>query len=368
MSRREFIQQMIQGLKATALLNVLPASAVLASANLETEQALHYKPLNGLSLKEMAAQKLHHGSNGRYLNPLGEMRRRRNLGRVLYWKLFSKNQFKQQLSEQPVVTVGVDWEKVKNHRGLSVTYIKHAAVMIKDVDRHFYIDPVFGQLFWFLKDHSPLGFDLSEMPKADHILITHGHYDHFDKPSLATFSKDTHVISPLGYGSLFGDLQMANRSPLDWYDTYRDGGREITLLPCNHWTMRNPISGPNRSLWGSYILKTAAGKTIYISGDTAYFDGFREIGRQFDIDLAILNLGAYEPRWFMAPSHMNPRETVAAFQQLNAEKLMIVHWGTFQLGDEPVHFPPLDLRQELETAQLLDRWIDIRHGETVFLG
>jgi L-ascorbate metabolism protein UlaG (beta-lactamase superfamily) len=367
MNRRKFIQQMMQGLKAMALMNVMPAPAVLASIDPESERRLHYKPLNGLTLKEIAAQKLHHGTNGRYLNPLGELRRRRNLGRVLYWKLFSENQYREQLGEQPVVNVGVDWERVKNHRGLSVTYIKHATVMIKDVDRIFYVDPVFGDIFWFIKDHSPLAFDLSQMPKADHILITHGHYDHFDKTSLATFSKDTHVISPLGYNSLFDDLQMNNRSPLDWYETYRDGAREITLLPCNHWTMRNPFIGPNRSLWGSYILKTAAGKTVYISGDTAYFDGFREIGQQFDIDLAIMNLGAYEPRWFMAPSHMNPQETVSAFRQLNAKKLMIIHWGTFQLGDEPVHFPPMDLRKELQSAQLLDRWIDVRHGETAFL-
>ena len=358
---------MIEGLKTMALLNIMPASAALAAINPEDEKSLHYKPLHGFPLKELAARKLHHGSNGRYLNPLGELRRRRNLGRVLYWKLFSKNEFKQQLSDQPEVNVAVDWDKVKQDRGLSVTYIKHASLMIKDVDRHFYIDPVFGEIFWFIKDHTPLAFDVSEMPPADHILITHGHYDHFDKPSLATFRKDTHVVSPLGYDRLFDDLKMTNRNPLDWYETHRVDGREITLLPCNHWTMRNPFRGPNRSLWGSYILKTAAGKTIYISGDTAYFDGFREIGRQFDIDLAIINLGAYEPRWFMAPSHMNPRETVAAFQQLNAKKLMIAHWGTFQLGDEPVHFPPMDLRSELQKANLLHRWIDIRHGETVFL-
>ena len=367
MSRRKFIQQLVEGLKAMALLNVLPAASALAAAEMENGQKLHYTPLKGLTLKQMAAQKMHHGANGRYLNPLGELRRRRKLGRVLYWKLFTKNRFQQELKDQPVVTVEVDWEKVNRHRGLSVTYLKHAAVMIKDVDRHFFIDPVFGEIFSFIKDHTPMGFDLSTMPKADHVLITHGHYDHLDKASLAFFDKKTHVISPLGYDSQFNSLKMTNRTKLDWYETYREKGREITFLPCNHWTMRNPLLGPNRSLWGSYVLKTAAGKTIYISGDTAYFDGFREIGRQFDIDLAIMNLGAYEPRWFMAPSHMNPHETVAAFRQLNADKLMIIHWGTFQLGDEPVHFPPLDLRRELESAQLLDRWIDVRHGDTVYL-
>ena len=158
-----------------------------------------------------------------------------------------------------------------------------------------------------------------------------------------------------------------NRTRLDWYDTYRDGERTITFLPSNHWTMRNPVRGPNRSLWGGYIIETSAGHTIYVAGDTGYFDGFTEIGEDFDIDLAIINLGAYEPRWFMAASHMNPRETVQAFKELNARKLMIVHWGTFRLGDEPVHFPPVDIKKELKKAGLLDRFVDIRHGQTIFV-
>ncbi len=128
--------------------------------------------------------------------------------------------------------------------------------------------------------------------------------------------------------------------------------------------MRNPLTGPNRSLWGSYIIKTAGGYTIYISGDSAYFDGFGEIGSDFNIDLAIINLGAYEPRWFMAPSHLNPEEAVMAFKSLKAKKLLIVHWGTFRLGDEPVHFPPMDIKRELKKQGMLNRLVDISHGET----
>ncbi|CAB5119827.1 hypothetical protein D3OALGA1CA_2522 [Olavius algarvensis associated proteobacterium Delta 3] len=103
-----------------------------------------------------------------------------------------------------------------------------------------------------------------------------------------------------------------------------------------------------------------------LAGFPSYFDGFEELGRDYAIDLAIINLGAYEPRWFMAQSHMDPKEAVHAFKELNAKKLMIAHWGTFRLGDEPVHFPPEDLRKELAAEGLLDRWIDIRHGETFF--
>jgi N-acyl-phosphatidylethanolamine-hydrolysing phospholipase D len=365
MNRRKFVQRAMAGLKNLALFNFIPTSTLMAN-DVDEGEKHHYKHLGGVSLRALAGAGMHHGQDGRYLNPLGHTRHRRRFTELVYWKLFSQNEFKPFLDEQPVTPVHVDWRPVMRHQGLSVSFIKHATILIKDLDRYLIVDPVFNDIFWFIKDFSPLAFDLKELPKIDHILITHGHYDHLDEPSLGTFAPNTHVISPLGYDDVFDHLKMQHRTRLDWYDTYTDGRREITLLPCNHWTMRNPIAGPNRSLWGSYLIRTAAGKTIYVSGDTAFFDGFDEIGREYDIDLAIINLGAYEPRWFMAPSHMNPRETVEAFKQLGARKLMIVHWGTFRLGDEPIHFPPLELRRELQKEGLLDRWIDLKHGETVY--
>ena len=118
---------------------------------------------------------------------------------------------------------------------------------------------------------------------------------------------------------------------------------------------------------GAFLIKTASGPTVFISGDTAYFDGFREIGEEFDIDVAILSLGAYEPRWFMRDSHMNPAETVKAFQQLGAKRLIITHWGTFRLGDEPVFFPPIQIQEELEKQGLSECFVNLRHGETFFV-
>jgi L-ascorbate metabolism protein UlaG (beta-lactamase superfamily) len=240
-------------------------------------------------------------------------------------------------------------------------------VLIKDGDHTILLDPVFDDLFWFIKDFTPLSFDLKDMPQPDHVLVSHGHYDHLDTPSLARLSQHSHFITPLGYNEIFSTLGISNRTQLDWYDSFRDRKFDIVLLPCNHWTLRNPLSIPNQSLWGSFLIKTAGGYTIYLSADTAYFDGFEQLGRNFSIDLAVINLGAYEPRWFMAPSHMNPSETVRAFKELNAKKLMIIHWGSFRLGDEPVHFPPLQLKQALKKEGLLDRLVDLKHGQTYLL-
>jgi L-ascorbate metabolism protein UlaG (beta-lactamase superfamily) len=265
-----------------------------------------------------------------------------------------------------VVPVSIDWEPIRDHGSLSVTFIKHSSILIKDQDRFILVDPVFFEIFRFIKDYSPLKFGVEEIPRPDHVLITHGHRDHLDTRSLSSLHGGTHVITPLGYNDIFTDLKMTNRTQLDWFDTFENGNQEITLIPCDHWTMRNPLAGPNRSLWGSYILKTKTGPTIFISGDTAYFDRFQEIGREFSIDLAIINLGAYEPRWFMAGSHINPSETVQAFKELGAARLLVVHWGTFRLGDEPIYFPPIDIKKEMEEEGLSDRLVHLNHGETLF--
>ncbi|MFH1934982.1 MAG: MBL fold metallo-hydrolase [Pseudomonadota bacterium] len=364
MTRRFFIKKLLTWAKMCLMLGLFPSNSFLKSASaMENENTMGAKH-QGLSLREIVLKKIHHGNDG-FVNPFSGVDSR-NPWQMIRWKLFSENRFKAFYNEESVIPVSIDWEPVKRSNGLSITFIKHASVMIKDLDKYILVDPIFFGLFRFLNDFSPLAFDIKEIPLPDHVLITHGHYDHLDKPSLASLGKETHVITPMGYNDIFNDLGMNRRTQMDWFDTYKDGKLEITLLPCNHWTMRNPLVGPNRSLWGSFLVKTASGATIFISGDTAYFDGFREIGEEFSIDLAIFNLGAYEPRWFMATSHINPSETVRAFRELQARHLLIVHWGTFRLGDEPVHFPPNDLRRELEEEGLLDRLVDLKHGQTLF--
>jgi N-acyl-phosphatidylethanolamine-hydrolysing phospholipase D len=356
---------MLATIKSMAMLSLLSHTWLPIAAGNSGSDRLHYKPLNGRSLRNIARKKHHHGSEN-FVNPLGPEHRGR-FWQVMRWKLFHENRFKKSLAEERMVPVSIDWKPIRGHRGFSLTFVKHACVMIKDLDRHLLVDPVFSDIIWFIKDFTPLQFDLNQMPQPNHVLITHGHYDHLDTPSLERLNPNTHVITPLGYNEIFQDLDLQHRTQLDWYDTYRDDNRKITLLPCNHWTMRNPLSGANHSLWGSYLIKTASGYTIYISGDTAYFDGFEQLGKEFNIDLAVFNLGAYEPRWFMAQSHMNPREAVQAFKELNAKKLLIVHWGTFRLGDEPVYYPPIQIKQELKKDGLLDRLVDLKHGQTLYL-
>jgi L-ascorbate metabolism protein UlaG (beta-lactamase superfamily) len=360
MQRRRFLNFCLNLLKASLVAGVVPQAVRASVPDGPEPPALHYHPLNGRSLREIARRREHHG-DGRFLNPLGVDRSGRLL-KVLSWKLFHANAFEEELARQPVRTVTPSWSAPAD---LSVTYLKHASLMLQDAGRRLLLDPVFASPFWFMRDFTPLDLERAPLPRPDHVLITHGHYDHLDTDSLERLPRDVHVICPPGYDDIFDQLGLSNRTVLDWYDSYTDGEREITFLPSNHWTMRNPVVGPNTGLWGSYLVRTAAGPTVYLSGDTAYFDGFDQIGREFDIDLAVFNVGAYEPRWFMAQSHINPRETVAAFRQLGARRLMIMHWGTFRLGDEPVHLPPQHMQAAMDAAGVGHRLISWEHGQTV---
>ena len=355
---------MLNFLYSALLAGCSPAARVFSASPDGKGETVDFDSVMGMEMREIAERKLHHGSNGYYLNFLGRQRQKRGFGRVLYWKLFDKNRFKPYLAAQPVKPVTIDWQPIRNHRGLSVTYVNHASVLIKDIDRCIIVDPVFDGLLWFIKDHSPLAFDLGELPPVDHVLVTHGHYDHLDKSSLAALGPEVHVVAPPGYEGIFDDVGLHRRTRLDWFEATALGDWRVTCLPAHHWTMRNPLVGPNTALWSGFLVRTGSGRTVYLSGDTAYWDGFADIGREADIDLAIINLGAYAPRWFMSQSHLDPVETVAAFRQLRARRLMVVHWGTFRLGDEPVYLPPVALRREMEKAGLAHRLVHLEAGET----
>jgi len=348
------------------LFSTCGGSNTLKSTEIDSQFAAEAK---NLSLREIADRKLHHG-DGCFLNLFGGpihgspwrpslSQPVKNPDSALY-----KYSYVPYYKDERVKPVSIDWQSVQNTSELSITFIKHACIMIKDIDRYILIDPVFFDLP-FVPDFTPLAFDIKDMPPPTHVLITHGHYDHLDEPSLASINPATHVISLLGYDEFFNDIKMNHRTQLDWFNTFQQDGIEIILLPCKHWTMRNPFRGANHSLWGSFLIKTASGPTIYISGDTSYFPGFREIGEEYSIDLAIFNLGAYGHGAPVFMSHLNPVEAVRGFQDLQAKHLIIVHWGSFRLTPEPVHFPPIQLRAELERAGLAERLLDVNHGQTI---
>jgi N-acyl-phosphatidylethanolamine-hydrolysing phospholipase D len=314
-------------------------------------------------LRRIAAEG-QHISKGRFRNPL-LMDRERTFFDILRWKFASRNGYRDLYRYEWVRPVKIDFRSVGGNVGLSVTFIKHACILITDCDASILVDPVFFSLPG-VRDFTPLAFRNCEFPVPDYVLITHNHFDHLSLRTLRLFKEKSRLITPLGYNELIKGYKNRHEE-LDWFGSYSDGKREVISIPSNHWCFRTPFHGHNTSLWCSYIIRTSKGQNIFIAGDTAYHDYFPDIGKEYKIDLAIFNLGAYEPEWFMGPAHINPQDTVRAFHELRASRLMIVHWGSFRLGDDPVWLPPVDVALNMKRAGLSERLIHLDHGNTLIL-
>jgi L-ascorbate metabolism protein UlaG (beta-lactamase superfamily) len=183
--------------------------------------------------------------------------------------------------------------------------------------------------------HVPPGLPPDRLPQIDLVTLSHDHYDHLDIPSLAALKGEPQIVAPLRMG------RYLPRAPieLDWWQCIERPGLRITLTPAHHWGMRG-ITTRNRTLWGGFIFQ-GDGITIYFAGDSALQPPvFKAIHERFPrIDIAILPIGAYAPRWFMQAQHMDPEEAVTAYQMLGARRFVAMHWGTFFLSSEPTREP-----------------------------
>jgi L-ascorbate metabolism protein UlaG (beta-lactamase superfamily) len=226
----------------------------------------------------------------------------------------------------------------------SLTWIGHATFALRLGGVLIATDPVWSEhIFGGIKRLAPAGVALEHLPPIDVVTVSHNHYDHLDLPTLKRIGKRAVYVTLPGNGSILRQAGLDQVVELDWWQSHRIGALEITAVPARHWSMRAPWNR-NDMLWGGFVYSAPEG-VAYHSGDTALFDGFAEIGRRLGpIDWAMLPIGAYEPRWFMEPQHMNPDDAVEAFQRLGAKQLVAMHWGTLKLTDEPLGEPPERLR------------------------
>ena len=234
----------------------------------------------------------------------------------------------------------------------SLTWIGHATFVLRIGGFLVATDPIFStRIAGTVKRLVPPGVPLEDLPPIDIVTVTHNHRDHLDLPTLRRIGKDALYVVPVGNGAILRAAGLPRVVELEWWETHRERDLEITLVPARHWSMRQPWDR-NDMLWGGFVLRSPE-SCVYHSGDTAYFDGFAEIGARLGpIDHALLPIGAYEPRWFMEPQHMNPEEAGQAFLDLGARVLVAMHWGTFILTDEPVAEPPARIRAFFDERRL----------------
>lgn len=252
------------------------------------------------------------------------------------------------------------------------TMVGHASVLVQTQGLNILTDPVWSERV------SPVGFAgpkrvtapgiaFDRLPKIDLVLVSHGHWDHLDVETLKRlWDRDRSLILvPLGHGRMLAEAGIEARE-LDWDERVGVGPLTVVAEPVYHWTSRWFLDR-NRALWAGWTLVAPQGN-IYFAGDTGYGDGalFRRVRRHGPVRLALLPVGAYEPRWFMAEQHMNPDEAVKTLADVGAARGLGLHWGTFQLTDEAWDAPRKDLAQALETAGIpADRFPALLAGETL---
>ena len=226
----------------------------------------------------------------------------------------------------------------------SVTWIGHSTMLVRMDGVTFLTDPIFSEraspvAFAGPQRRVPPGVPLSELPPIDFVLISHDHYDHADVASIAALAqRGARFIVPLGLGDLVRDAG-GTASELDWWESVDVGAVQVHCVPSQHFSGRSALNSNDR-LWSGWVV---AGPTrrFYHAGDTGYFDGFKEIGARLGpIDLAAVPIGAYDPPAIMQFVHLNPEEAVQAALDLRATRVVAMHYGTFDLTDEPLDEPP----------------------------
>ncbi|MFF2885383.1 MBL fold metallo-hydrolase [Paenibacillus sp. NPDC057967] len=265
----------------------------------------------------------------------------------------------------------------------SITWVGHSTFLIQLGGLNIVTDPVWSGQMAFQKRLAPPGIPIEDVPPVDVVLVSHSHYDHLSIASLRRLTGGRQLLVPAGLSAKLKMKGFSSVKELHWWESVTIKGVKFTFVPSQHWTRRNPWD-TNSSHWGGWVMETAGahrpvmqthnreetaqvmsasyqetaaasdwktekpekGKnrpserpavpasTIYFAGDSGYFRGFKEIGSRFQIDVALMPIGAYEPEWFMSPQHVSPEEALQAFEDTGAKWFVPMHYGAFKLADD----------------------------------
>jgi len=272
---------------------------------------------------------------------------------VINWKI------KEPAADWPISIENTDVPELPEvvHEGEAfITLINHATELIHIADLTLLTDPIFSKrasgFSWIgPKRVRPPAASISALPKVDVVLISHNHYDHMDIPSLKEIEKiwQPLFIVPLGNKKTLFRQGIKRVVELDWWEEYRlDSKNSIVMTPAQHWSGRG-LFDHRKSLWGSFVIFSEKIK-IFFGGDTGYSSHFKEIKNRYGkMDISLLPIGAFAPRWFMKQNHMNPEEAVQAYLDLESEYGLGMHYETFHLANESIDEPVKLLQEHLET-------------------
>ena len=232
---------------------------------------------------------------------------------------------------------------------VALTWIGHASFLIQFNDLNVLVDPNFANWLFFLKRIKRAGLHIRDLPPIDLVLLTHAHFDHFHKPTLRRLPAPKIGVMPWGVGDLARGLGFARIIELQTWEGFSHADWNVTLTPSKHWgarTLRDHHRG-----YGGFVLQHQ-GRSIYHAGDSAYFEGFKEIGRRLEPEIALLPIGSYYPDTFRN-THMGPDEAMKVFRDVRAKWFVPMHYGTFKLSFEEMDAPPQWLKQIAHDEGLL---------------
>ncbi len=304
----------------------------------------------GLLSREAESLYWPHGEPGGWFNPWWpNPGSRMNL---LKWRFFYRNEFHAlRRAKAPEVPVVVNDGAYLSQSGEppSITWIGHCGFVIHDGGRVVLADPHFGARALIPARNQPPGVPVASIPEGAVATISHNHYDHLDAWTVENLPESVVWFVPAGLGGFIESLGR-RAVELDWWQSADHEGMRLTCLPAQHWSNRIGM-GRDTTLWCAWLIETGA-RRYFHGGDSGYFHGFREYGRKFGrIDVAMLAIGAYAPRWMMRYPHMDPAEGLRAFHELGARWMIPMHWGTFDLTDEPLDHPPRVLAAQVEKTR-----------------
>ena len=271
---------------------------------------------------------------------------------LLRWQLFGKHA---KWPESVPARSGIKPEASVD--ALSITLIGHASLLVQAAGINVLVDPVWSDRVSPFRSlgprrRNPPAVALADLPPIHVVLVTHNHYDHMDTPTIAAIH-DHHkpvVIAPLGNDAVIHkDAPQVPVQTGDWWQSFPlSPAVRVTIVPAYHWSARR-LGDRRQALWCGFILDTPSGR-VYCAGDTAYQDGkiFNEIRTRCGAPrVAMLPIGAYAPRWFMRTQHTDPSEAIQIATDIGAQQLLGIHWGTFNLTDEPWNEPPILLENAM---------------------
>jgi L-ascorbate metabolism protein UlaG (beta-lactamase superfamily) len=249
---------------------------------------------------------------------------------------------------------------------LRVTFINHSAVLLQLAGIHILTDPIWSMraspFIWAgpRRRRAP-GVRFEDLPRIDLVLLSHNHYDHLDISTLKRLSQAQFVV-PSGVAKLVRSTGANAVRETDWGEHIDIDGTRIHAVAAHHSSARSVLDR-NRSLWCGYMIESAIG-LLYFAGDTGFACHFEQISEHFGPPrLALLPIGAYLPRWFMAPVHMTPADAVHVHRLLGAQTSIAIHHGTFQLADEGLDTP----RKELLACSPGNEFLVLDNGQSVTL-